>query len=89
MCVYSHSLEKFPAFTVLILITWFDRENCCTGGFYKEIQGTNVLPRLCNDFSSGSNGQETKSTLESSLFPGIKLGVLQTPASAFWRAGGQ
>ena len=43
----------------------------------------NVLLRLCNDFLSGSNGQKTKSTLESSLFPGIKLGELQKPPSAF------
>ena len=74
---------------MLILITWFDRENLCPGGFYKEIQGTNVLPRLRNDFSSGNTGQETKSTLESSLFPEIKLGVLQKPPSAFWGTGGQ
>ena len=74
---------------MLILITWFDRENLCPGGFYKKIQGMNVLWRLCNDFSSGSNGWETKSTLESSLFPGIKLGALQKPPSAFQGAEGK
>lgn len=60
MCMYSHSLEKFPTSSMLVLITRFDRENLCPSGFYKKVQGVNVLQKLCNDFLSGSNGQKNK-----------------------------
>lgn len=86
MHVRLQSRGELPAFSTLFLITWLDRENLCgfyKSGFYKKVQRMNVLPWLWNDFLSGDNGWRTRSTLESSLFSGIKHGELQKPPSPF------